>query len=278
MKEVVYSADSQLHSPGSFAAGIGADARVSPPVAWQLFLRRLQSEHRRSLLGYLWLLLPPLATTGAWVALNAARVLTVGRTDLPYPLYVLTGTVLWQLFVDALNAPLQRLTASRAILTKSRIPHEAFLLAGVLDVLFNFAVRLLVLVPVLAWFGVRPAASMLLAPLGVGALLLLGFALGLLLAPVGLLYPDVPRGLTLATGIWFFLTPVLYPLPVTGGASVLRVANPVSPLLTTARGWLTGGAAAPAPGFVAVVAASLAALAVGWSCYRLARPHLVSRL
>lgn len=278
MEEVTYSARSQLRGLASFATAARRELRVAPPVAWQLFLRKLQSEHRRSALGYLWLLLPPLATTGVWMALSSARVLQVGRTELPYPLFVLTGTILWQLFVDALNAPLQRLTAARAILTRSRIPHESFLLAGMLDVLFNFAVRALVLLPVLAWFGARPSPSMLLAPLGVLALLALGFAVGLLLAPVGLLYPDVPRGLTLATGVLLFLTPVLYPLPAAGPAALLGMLNPVTPLLLTARAWVAGGAAAPAPGFAAVVAASLLGLACGWGSYRLARPHLVSRL
>ncbi|HEU0077798.1 MAG TPA: hypothetical protein VFQ76_09145, partial [Longimicrobiaceae bacterium] len=211
MEEVVYSAESQLRSPGAFAAGIRSDLRVAPSVAWQLFVRRLQAGYRQSWLGYLWLLLPPLATSGAWVYLNSARILDVGRTDLPYPVYVLTGTLLWQVFADALGAPLQQLTAARAILTKSRIPHEAMLLAGVVEVGFNFLVRLAVLVPVLLWFGVRWSPSLLLAPLGVAALLLLGFSIGLLLAPVGLLYQDVSRGLVLATGIWFFLTPVIYP-------------------------------------------------------------------
>lgn len=274
--EAVYTADSQLRSPGSFVSGSASDLRVSPPVAWQLFLRRLQAEYRRSLLGYFWILLPPLAMTGAWVVLNATRVLAVGATDIPYPLFVLAGTTLWQLFVDAVHAPLQRLTAARAILGKSRLPHEAFLLAGVLDVLFNFAVRVFVLVPVLVWYGAGPSPSLLLAPVGVAALLLLGFSVGLLLAPLGLLYSDVARGITLISGVLFFLTPVVYPVPPT--AAWILVANPIAPLLETARRWLTGGAALPAHGFVPVVAASVGALVLGWCCYSLARPHLVARL
>ncbi|HEX8273774.1 MAG TPA: hypothetical protein VF615_14145 [Longimicrobiaceae bacterium] len=274
MQEVVYSADSQLRSPGRFAAELLADLRVAPSVARHLFLRRLQAGYRQSRLGYLWLLLPPLATSGAWVYLDAARILDVGPTGLPYPVYVLAGTLLWQVFAEALEAPLKGLSAARGILTRSRMPHEATLLAGMMEVAFNFAVRLAVLAPFLFWAGARPGGTALLAPLGVAALLLLGFALGLLLAPVGLLYQDVPRGLTLAAGIWFFLTPVIYPPPASGPGAL----NPVAPLLATARGWLTGGPAAPAPGFGAVAAASLAALAVGWACYRLARPHLVSRL
>jgi lipopolysaccharide transport system permease protein len=278
MKEVVHSAEPQLRSPRSFAAGLRRDLRVSAPVAWQLFVRRMQAGYRRNLLGYLWLVLPPLATTGVWVALNAAQVLRVGSTSLPYPLFVMAGTVLWQLFVDALNAPLQQLTASRGILTKSRIPHESFLLAGAIEAVFNFAVRALVLAPVFLWFAGWPGPSILLAPLGVMALLVLGFSIGLLVTPVGLLYADVGRALTLATGVLFFLTPILYPLPAAGPASMLRVANPVAPVLSTAREWLTGGALAPAPGFVPVAAASLAVLAGAWIWYRLARPHLVSRL
>jgi lipopolysaccharide transport system permease protein len=273
-----YTAEPQLRAPRSFAAELRRDAGVAWPVAWQLFVRRLQAGYRRNLLGYLWLVLPPLATTGVWVALNAAHVLRVGSTRVPYPLFVLAGTVLWQLFVDALNAPLAQLSASRAILTRSRIPHEAFLLAGAVEVLFNFAVRALVLLPVFVWLGGAPAASLLLAPLGVAALLLLGFAMGLLVTPLGLLYADVARALTLATGVLFFLTPVLYPLPRAGPAAVLRVANPVAPVLSTTREWLTGGAPAPAAGFVPVVAASVGALGVGWLCYRLARPHLTARL
>lgn len=278
MQEVVYSAEPQLRAPGALAAALRTELRVIPAVAWQLFTRRLQAGHRRNFLGYLWLLLPPVATTAVWVALNSARILQVGYTDVPYPLFVLTGTVLWQLFVDALNAPLQHLAASRSILTKSRIPHEAVLGAGVLEVLFNFAVRALVLVPVFLWFSARWSASMLLAPLGVLALLLAGFAVGLFLSPLGMLYADVGRGIGLATGVLFFLTPVLYPIPTHGPASALRVLNPVAPLLSTARGWLTGGAASPAPGFVAVLAASMLMLVLAWLLYRVSRPHLIARL
>lgn len=184
MEEVVYSAESQLRSPARFVADTWADLRVSPGLAWRLFLHSLRANYRRSWLGYFWLLAPPLATTFIWVSLNSARVLNVGPTETPYTVYVLTGTMLWQVFADAINSPLQQLSNARTILTKSRVPHEALLLAGLIEVLFNFAVRLPVLLPVLLWFkselSMSPAA-LALAPFGVAALLLLGFALGLML-------------------------------------------------------------------------------------------------
>ena len=279
MNEVVHSADSQLRSPRRFASDLRADLRVAPEVAWRLFLHGLRAGYRRSRLGYLWLLLPPSATAAMWVYLNRARVLDVGPTEVPYPVYVLAGTLLWQVFVEALHSPLQQLSAARNILTKSRTPHEALMLAGVFEVAFNFCVRAAVIVPALVWFGTAWSFSaLLLAPVGAASLLLLGYSLGLLLTPLGLLYQDVSRGLNLFAGFWFFLTPVIYQSPERGPAALLSTLNPVAPLLLTTRRWLTLGAVAPARGFLPVIVLSVLLLALALVCYRLAKPHLVARL
>lgn len=278
MNEVVYSADSGLRSPRRFASELRADLRVAPAVAWRLFLHGLRAGYRRSRLGYVWLLLPPAATAATWVYLDRARVLDVGPTETPYPVYVLAGTLLWQVFAEALNSPLQQLSSARNILTRSRTPHEALLLAGLFEVAFNFCVRAAVFAPALVWLGAGWGFPVLLAPAGVASLLLLGCALGLLLAPLGLLYQDVSRGLGLLSGFWFFLTPVVYRPPSGGAAALLSTLNPVSPLLLTTRRWLTLGAAEPARGFFAVAALSALLLVVALVCYRLARPHLVARL
>ncbi|MDT5293806.1 MAG: lipopolysaccharide transport system permease protein [Acidobacteriota bacterium] len=282
MEEIIYSADSSLRSPGRFVFGVWSDLRVSPPLAWSLFRRGLQAGYRQSRLGYFWLLLPPLATAGTWAYLNAARIVDIGPTRLPYPVFVLTGTLLWQVFADALHSPLQQLSSARAILAKSRLPHEALLLAGLIEVLFNFAVRLLVLLPVLLWFKSRwdstPTTALLLVPFGVAALLLLGFTAGLMLTPLGMLYQDVPRGLSLVAVFWFFLTPVIYPLPTAGVGALVAKLNPVAPLLDATRNWLTSGSAAAPREFVLVVALTIPALTVAWFFQRLARPHVVARL
>ena len=282
MEQVVYSADSQLRSLNRFALSAWSDLRLSPPVAWRLFLRNLQASYRQSWLGYFWLLLPPVATTAMWVYLQSKNILNV-RTSLPYPVFVLSGTLLWQVFADALHSPLQQLSSARNILTKSRIPHEALLLAGLIEVLFNFAVRLVVLLPVFIYFKSQwnmtlPGASLLLAPLGVVALILLGFAIGLLLTPLGLLYQDVARGLNLVVMFWFFLTPVIYPPPASGSAWSLLSLNPVAALLDATRKWLTSGPASVPRDFVFVVTLAIPTLLIAWFFQRLARPHVVARL
>jgi len=270
MTETVYTADAELRHPARFAAAAVHDLRQSPAVAWRLVRSNVQARHRRAWLGYLWLLLPTLGTTAVWTYVQSRRIVNIPATEVPYPVFVMTGTILWQLFVDALNAPLQQLTANRVLITRSRVPHEAVILAGFIETLFNCAVRLAVLVPVLIFFGVPLSASVALLPIGIAALALFGLALGVAVAPIGMLYDDVARAIALVTSLWFFVTPILYP-----ARGVMRW-NPLTPLIDATRGWLVGGSA---DGRFALVFALTIPLLVGaWFFARLARPHVVARL
>lgn len=273
MTETVYSAESDLRHPSRFLESAKGDLRHTAAVAWQLFRRNVQVRYRRAWLGYAWLLLPTIATTLVWVYIQSRRIIVIAPTEIPYPVHVLIGMALWQTFVEALNAPLQQLAAGRQLVTRSLVPQEGLILAGVLEVLLNCAARMIVVVAVLIAYDVRIGPAVLLAPLGIAALVLLGLAFGVFLAPVGLLYDDVGRAVAMITGIWFFLTPVVYRAPQDG---ILRF-NPVTPLLETTRGWLTSSGSV-ADGFVLVCVAAAALLLAGWFLLRLARPHVVERL
>jgi len=272
MSETVYNSQPVLARPGRFLAEAAHDLRRSLPVASTLFASNLQARYRRAWLGPLWLLLPTVGTTLVWIYVQSRGIVSIAPTAVPYPVHVLAGMVLWQVFVDALNAPLQQLASGRQMITRSRVPHEALILAGMLEVLLNCAVRLIVLAGVLLAFRTPVHAAVLLAPFGILALACLGLALGLLAAPAGMLYDDVSRAIALVTTFWFFLTPVLYRTPPRG----LVRFNPVTPLLDTTRAWLTTGPAAS--GFAAVTGVTLAALFLAWLFHRLARPHVVARL
>ena len=276
--ETVYSAEPLLRSPERFAAAARADLRVVPRSAWRMWVRRLQARHRASRLGYAWLPVPALALALTWVYLDHVRVVRFGDTGIPYLAYVLSGVVLWQVFAEGLQAPLRALGDARHMLTKARLPHEAWLASAALDVALNLVVRLAVLVVGLVAAGTSLRAAILLAPLGMVALLVLGFAIGLALTPVGLLYEDVGQALTVVAGFWFFLTPVVYPWPADLAGDSLIALNPVTPLVVTTRAWLTGAPGAEPAQLAGVGAGAVVLLVAGWLVYRLARPHLVARL
>lgn len=274
----VYSPESQLRHPGNLLRQMFRDLLASRELAWRLFVRDISARYRQTFLGYIWAFLPPLVTTFTFVLLNRNGVFRVGETALPYPAYVMIGTLLWQVFADALQNPLRVVTASKAMLAKINFPREAILLAALGEVFFSFLIRLILLIAVFIWYKITPPATVWLLPLGVFALAGLGFMIGIMLTPAGILYQDVAQGLTLITGFWMLLTPVTYPPPPTGLMATLVKWNPVSPLVVATRDWISTGATESIAGFLAVSAATMTLLFLGWVLYRLAMPHLIARI
>ena len=258
-------------------SSIWRDCRASRDLARRLVIRNLRAQYRQTLLGFAWALIPPLATTALFVYLRSSQVVAVESIEVPYPIFILTGLILWYGFLDAVAAPLKNITEAKPMLAKVHFPREALIVAGVAEVLFNFTIRLLLWGAALVYFGFLPAATIPLALIGVGSMLVLATAIGVLLTPLGLLYQDIGRGVTIFGQFWLFLTPILYQ-PLEGNAAWWNVANPVSPLLITTRHWMVGGGD---PNFLAfAVVSGIAALALigALLLYRLSMPIVIERM
>lgn len=274
----VYTPESPLRQPTQFVRHMIADLSASRELAWRLFIRDLSAQYRNSVLGYLWVFIPPLVMSLPFIYLNSAGVVRMADTPIPYAAYATVGTIIWQTFVDALNSPLRTANAARAILTRVNFPREAILLSGLMQVGFSFLVRLMLLITVLAAFALGPPATAPLFFLGMLSVALTGFMIGLILTPIGLLYGDVSHSLPIASTFLMLLTPVLYPVPTSGPGAIVTALNPLTPLIATTRDWLTTGAATHVGGFVLVTMVTATFLVFGWVAYRLALPHLIARL
>ncbi|HFQ94431.1 MAG TPA: ABC transporter permease, partial [Anaerolineae bacterium] len=194
------------------------------------------------------------------------------------PVFVLVGTILWQLFTESLNAPLKSVTASKAVLVKINFPREALIISAVYLTLFNLSIKLVVLAVIFIIFQVPLTWGMLLAPAAIIMLMLLGIALGLLITPLGMLYTDVTTALPVILSLWFFLTPVVYPPPDVFPYSFIAMLNPVSPLLVAARDLLTKGEITNVVSFLLVSLFTLVVLFIAWVLYRVSLPIIIERM
>jgi lipopolysaccharide transport system permease protein len=274
----VYTPESPMRHPGKFVREMISDLGASRELAWRLFVRDLRSQYRTSLLGYVWVFLPPLVASLPFVYLNSAGVIRIGKTPIPYAAYAMVGAIIWQTFVDALNSPLRTVNAARAMLTRINFPREAILLSGLMQVGFTFVVRLALVVGVFAAFALKPPATSPLFLIGMISIALTGFMIGLVLTPLGVLYGDVQHSLPIASTFLMLITPVLYPVPSSGLGATVASFNPLTPLITTTRDWLTTGAAVQHIAFLVVSGVTVILLLLAWVLYRLALPHLVARL
>lgn len=278
MQTTVYTPDSLAGSPARMLREMLHDLLSGRELALRLAQRDIKAQYRQTVLGLLWAFILPLANTVTWVFLSASGIVSIGDTGLPYPVYVFTGTMLWAIFIEALNAPLQQVQAAKPMLAKLNFPREALIVSGILQTLFNAAIKVGLVLAVLWSMGIASLTQLTLFPLAVISLVLAGTAIGLLITPVGVLFGDVGRGITLLMQFVMYVTPVVFPLVKTGWAATLFNLNPLTPLIVTAREWITGDGASMLTAFLMVNTAAAALLVVGWAIYRLAMPIVVERM
>jgi lipopolysaccharide transport system permease protein len=274
----VYTPASALRSPGVMLRGMWADLRASGELAWRLAQRDLKAQYRQSLFGYLWAFVMPLSTTVAWVYLNASGIVKVTNTGMAYPIYALTGTMLWQMFVEALNSPLQQLNAAKGMLAKLNFPREALILSGIIKWWFNVGIKMLIILPALFLLGGTPDWHIVLLPLIIVALLLIGLSIGLFIAPLGLLYSDIGRVIPVVLQFAMYLTPVVFAMPDGGIVGRLFRLNFMTPVIINGRAWLTGTAGTMHIELIVVCAAAAALLFLAWVLFRSTMTVLIERM
>ena len=273
-----YTTESQLRHPSALFTSMFEDLLASRELAWRLTVRDINAQYRQTALGILWAFILPLVNTVTWVFLNKSGVVRIEGTALPYTLHVLSGTMLWSIFVDAANAPLNGMTEAKQILAKVNFPREALILSGVYKTLFNGAIKIALVFVVMLTMGIMPGWPTLLFPFGVLSLVLAGTLVGVLLAPLGVLYRDIGKSIPLLMQFAMYLTPVVFVMPTTGWASVIFKANPITPLLLASRDWLTGSWPDSLGYFLIVNIVVLGGNFLAWIAFRVAMPILIERM
>ncbi len=177
-------------------------------LAW----RDLKIRYKQTAIGVLWVVLQPLLMMLVfWFFFGRLAGFDRGLT-VPYPLFALAGLLPWQLFARALTDSSTSVVANQRLLTKVYFPRVLVPIASTLTALVDFAVGSLLLVALLAIYGIVPPLQVLWLPLFLLLMVLTALGIGFWLAALNAEYRDVMYALPFLTQIWMFLTPVIYPV------------------------------------------------------------------
>lgn len=278
IKVTVYSPESNIRHPGKLISELISELKPSHELGLRLANRNIKALYRQSFLGYFWSIAPPLITSLVWIFLRNSAVINIEDPGVPYPLFVLLGTMLWQIFTESVQAPLKAVTASRSMLTKINFPRTALILSGLYETFFNTLIKIALIISFLIFFQYIPDYHGIFSLLGILALIVLGSCIGLLLTPIGMLYQDIQRGITVILQFAIYLTPVIYPAPKSGIAATLMQFNPVAPILTTTRNIILGQELTGLNEFITVSIIAFIFFIIGLFLYRLAMPIIIERV
>jgi ABC-type polysaccharide/polyol phosphate export permease len=222
------------------------------------FARRdVTVRYRQAFLGAAWAALLPLSGAVIFtVAFSRLAGIRTGAT--PYLLFAFAGWVGWTYFSSALQACSSALVRNATLVTKVWFPRLAAPVAALVPGLADLAIGLLVLVPLLVYYGVTPGIALLALPAAIALLAATALGVGLALGTLHVRYRDVGHAIGLLVQLWLFASPVAYPSTlVDPDQRWLYYLNPVAGALDLLRAGLLG---APGPGAPIIASVGVAAL------------------
>jgi ABC-2 type transport system permease protein len=238
--------------------------------------RELKAKYKRSVLGWLWSLINPLATLaiyslvfGTFLKITPPGPAGNGTLD-AFPIYLFTGLVIWNLFAQILTGSLGALSSNGDLLKKVYFPPECPAIANVLAVLAQTFIESLILMAVYVLFG-NFSWTFLLWPILILMVVAFSLGVGLVLSLMNVYFRDVEYLISIMMQMLFYFTPIIYSFelvkdipvgPFTAGQ--LLTLNPLTQYVGAARDLLWDLEVPTLGRCVGIVVVSLGTLLVGW--------------
>jgi len=247
-------------------------------LTFQLFKRNFTANYKQSVLGIFWALMVPLASVVIFVFLNNGGILNVGDISVPYPLFALAGTSIWQLFSVGLTLGTNSLVTAGTIITKINFPKKTLVISGVLQGFITFLIPIVILLILFGAYTTPPPPTILLVPFAVIPLLILTLGLGFFLSLINCVVRDVGNSIVVAITFLLFATPILYAKPAGGIVGIVSTYNPLYYLVSVPRDLLVLGSADNLKGFAYASIISLVVFLVGLIVFHLSETRITERV
>ncbi len=206
-----------------------------------LTLRDIKVRYKQTLMGVAWVIIQPL-TTALIFTLVFGRFVRLATGALPYPLFALSGLLLWLFFANAITNSTHSLVSNANLITKVYFPRMFIPAASVGAGLIDLAVSFLLLIVLCFYYRVPLTFNLLLLPFFVFLMALLALGVGLLSAAGTVKYRDLRHALPFIIQLWMFASPVIYPTSIVPERwQWLVTFNPIAGIIEGFRACLTGG-------------------------------------
>lgn len=173
--------------------------------------RDIKVRYKQAVLGIAWAVLQPLLTMLIFTVIFGVLLKTPSQ-GLPYPLFALSALLPWQLFATALQRASISLVGNANLITKIYFPRLAIPLSSVMAALVDFGVSFVVLLGVMAYYGLWPGWNILwLVPITL-LTLFTALAVGLWLSALNVQYRDVQHMVPFIIQVWMYASPIVYPI------------------------------------------------------------------
>jgi lipopolysaccharide transport system permease protein len=234
-------------------------------LTWRDILVR----YKQAVMGVAWAVLQPLLTMVVFtLVFNKALGVESPSPDVPYPVFSFTGLLPWQFFAGALSRSGVSLVGNSNLLTKVYFPRLVIPVSAVLGGLLDLAISFVVLIGLMAAYGIAPTWHVIFLPLFILLAFAAAVAVSLWLSALNVLYRDVQYVIPFLVQLWMFVSPVIYPITDIP-AGPLRIAFALNPMTGVIGGfrWALLGQQFPPGGYLWISVAVVLVLLAGGLVY-----------
>jgi len=235
---------------------------------WSWTERTVRGRYQQSVLGWLWAVLQPAASVAIF-AIVFTLFVPVNTDGIPYVLFSYTAMVPWTFFASSLTDMASSLVQNMSLVTKIYFPREAIPVAVMLARLLDFFIAAVLIIILMAIYQVSLfPLGWLFIPILILIQVILVLGLGLACAAINVFYRDVDPFLKLLTQIWFYASPIIYPVSmVPEQYRTLYYLNPMSGIVQAYRDILLYQTL-PGPYLIEAAAISLVVLILGYWLFK----------
>jgi ABC-2 type transport system permease protein len=266
---------------------------ASRELLGNLLSRELRGKYKRSFLGWSWSLVNPLSLAAVYTVVFVVIFKAPAPVGDPsgmkaFPLFLLTGLLPWTYLANTISGSVGSLTGNASLVNKVYFPREILVGSSTLSWVVSLAIELSVLSVVLLAFGnnVLPWLPVLVVLVALQTVFVLG--VGLALSVLNVYFRDVQHFMTILLQIWFYATPVIYPIsfvqsyvdrhhPAFPVMLVYR-ANPMVAFVESYHRVLYDLRFPTLGDFLWATVASVLSLLVGWAVFRRFEGRLAEEL
>jgi lipopolysaccharide transport system permease protein len=174
-----------------------------------LVWRDVLVRYKQAAIGVAWVVLQPLLTMIVFTVIFG-QFAKLPSDGLPYPIFSFTALLPWNYFAQAITRSGVSLVSNANLISKIYFPRLIVPISGALGPLVDFAVSFVILLGMMAWYGIAPTWGVLALPFFTLLAVVTAVAVSLYLSALNVKYRDVGHAIPFLVQFWMYASPVVY--------------------------------------------------------------------
>ncbi|MCM8784625.1 MAG: ABC transporter permease [Candidatus Omnitrophica bacterium] len=178
-----------------------------------LIWKDIKVKYKQTIFGIGWAILQPFFMMIIFT-LFFGKFAKIPSDNIPYPIFSYTGLIIWTYFANSLTFAVDSIVKHQNVVTKIYFPKILLPLSSILSNLVDFFISFIILILFMFFFRITPSYRIFYFPLFLLITIITAFSVSLYLSALNVYYRDVKYIMNFLIQVWFFLTPITYPISI----------------------------------------------------------------